>query len=166
MYLVLGGVRSGKSAYAMQLASQLSPNPVYVATARVWDDDFKKRVERHQADRDAQWVTREEHKYLSKLELNQNVVVVDCVTLWLTNFFTDAHGDVEKVVCTMQSEIDELANKDATLIFVSNEVGMSIHNTTEMGRKFADVQGWINQYIAARASKVILMVAGIPVPIK
>lgn len=166
MYLILGGVRSGKSTYAMQLALQLSPNPVYVATARVWDDDFKKRVERHKIDRDNHWRTIEEQKHLSKLDLDQNVVVVDCVTLWLTNFFTDANGDVEKVVRTMQNEIDELAHKHATLIFVSNEVGMSIHNTTELGRKFADAQGWINQYIAARASKIILMVAGIPVPIK
>lgn len=166
IHFIIGGVRSGKSKYAMQLAMQLSTNPVYVATARVWDDDFKKRVERHKLDRGNHWRTIEEQKYLSKLNLDQNVVVVDCVTLWLTNFFTDAHGDVEKVVCTMQSEIDELANKDAILIFVSNEVGMSIHNTTEMGRKFADVQGWINQYIAARASKVILMIAGIPVSIK
>lgn len=166
MYLILGGVRSGKSKYAMQLATQLSPNPVYVATARVWDDDFKKRVERHQADRDAQWVTREEHKYLSKLELNGKVAVIDCVTLWLTNFFVDADGDVEKTLPALQTEFDELSKQNATLIFVSNEVGMSIHNPTELGRTFADAQGWMNQYIAARASKVVLMVAGIPIPIK
>lgn len=166
MYLILGGVRSGKSKYAMQLAMQLSSSPVYVATARVWDDDFKKRVGRHQADRAAQWVTIEEPKYLSKLELGGHVVVIDCVTLWLTNFFVDAEGDVEKTLQAMQAEFDELCKQHATLIFVSNEVGMSIHNTTELGRKFADAQGWINQYIAARASKVVLMLAGIPISVK
>ncbi|HMH21359.1 MAG TPA: bifunctional adenosylcobinamide kinase/adenosylcobinamide-phosphate guanylyltransferase [Puia sp.] len=163
---ITGGARSGKSRYAQALALRLSAGPVYVATARKWDGDFGERIRRHQQERDERWVSIEEEKYISHLPLQGKVVVIDCVTLWLTNFFIDTKNDLEACLEACKKEMDELSKLDAILIIISNEIGMGVHAETEVGRKFTDLQGWMNQYIAAMAKKVILMVSGIPVNIK
>jgi adenosylcobinamide kinase/adenosylcobinamide-phosphate guanylyltransferase len=163
---ITGGARSGKSRYAQQLALQLSNNPVYLATARRWDDDFEKRIQRHRAERDERWTSLEEEKNISGLSLSGKVVVMDCVTLWLTNFFTDNKYDLESSLQQCQAEIDKLDTAANTFIIISNEIGMGMHADTDTGRKFTDLQGWMNQYIAEKASKVIFMVSGIPVVIK
>lgn len=163
---ITGGARSGKSRYAQELALRLSPTPVYVATAHEWGGDFGERIKRHQNDRDERWTTIEEEKYISRLRLEGRVVVIDCVTLWLTNFFTGPDSDPEAILEVCRKEIDELSKQKATLIIISNEIGMGVHAETEAGRKFTDLQGWMNQYIASKAMKVILMVSGIPVTIK
>ena len=85
--LITGGQRSGKSRYAEELALSLADNPVYVATAHVWDEEFRERVRRHQERRGPQWTNIEEEKFLSRHDLTGRVAVIDCVTLWLTNFF-------------------------------------------------------------------------------
>jgi len=166
LYYISGGQRSGKSRYAQDLALQLSPSPVYLATSRAWDDDHRQRIARHVADRDARWTTLEEEKYLSRLDLGGRVVVLDCVTLWLTNFFTDAAYDVETALHQAQQEFDKLRQQDCTLLVISNEIGMGLHAPTEAGRKFTDLQGWLNQYIAQRADRAIFMVSGLPLTVK
>lgn len=166
LYYISGGQRSGKSRYAQDLALQLSPSPVYLATSRAWDDDHRQRIARHVADRDARWTTLEEEKYLSRLDLTGRVVVLDCVTLWLTNFFTDANYEVETALGQAQAEFDKLLTQDCTLLVISNEIGMGLHATTEAGRKFTDLQGWLNQYIAQRADHAIFMVSGMPLTVK
>jgi adenosylcobinamide kinase/adenosylcobinamide-phosphate guanylyltransferase len=166
LYYISGGQRSGKSRYAQELALQLSPSPMYLATSRAWDDDHRQRIARHVADRDARWTTLEEEKYLSRLDLGGRVVVLDCVTLWLTNFFTDAAYDVETSLHQAQQEFDMLRQQDCTLLVISNEIGMGLHATTDAGRKFTDLQGWLNQYIAQRADHAIFMVSGLPLTIK
>jgi adenosylcobinamide kinase / adenosylcobinamide-phosphate guanylyltransferase len=166
LIFITGGARSGKSRYAQDLALQWSPSPVYIATARKWDGDFGERIRRHQSERDERWTSIEEEKALGQLELAGKVAVIDCITLWLTNFFIDTGYDVDACLQACKKEIDELARQEATLIIVSNEIGMGVHAETETGRKFTDLQGWMNQYIAARAGKVILMVSGIPFTIK
>jgi adenosylcobinamide kinase/adenosylcobinamide-phosphate guanylyltransferase len=164
---ITGGARSGKSRHAQELALQWSGNPVYVATSRKWnDEEFRQRIRRHQQERDHRWTSLEEEKYLSSLEVNDRVVVIDCVTLWLTNFFIDLKHDVNACLEACKKEIDALSQKHAVLLIVSNEIGMGVHAETETGRKFTDLQGWMNQYIAARADQVLLMVSGIPVRIK
>ncbi|HEY4208499.1 MAG TPA: bifunctional adenosylcobinamide kinase/adenosylcobinamide-phosphate guanylyltransferase [Puia sp.] len=164
---ITGGARSGKSRHAQELALQWSGNPVYVATSRKWDDEeFRQRVQRHRQERDDRWTALEEEKYLSRLDLDKRVVVIDCITLWLTNFFIDLKYDVDASLTACKKEIDALCQKEATLLMVSNEIGMGVHAETEIGRKFTDLQGWMNQYIAARANTVLLMVSGIPVKIK
>ena len=163
---ITGGARSGKSRYAQELALQLSNSPVYVATARKWDDDFKERIKRHQNDRDERWTSVEEEKHISRLALNGKVVVIDCVTLWLTNFFVDTKNDIAASLDACKKEIDALSLQPATYIIISNEIGMGMHADTEIGRKFTDLQGWMNQYIADKADKVVFMVSGIPVMIK
>ena len=133
--LITGGQRSGKSQKAEDLALSLSDNPVYLATAHIWDDEFRERVRRHQERRGPQWTNIEEELYLSRHNLAGRVVVIDCVTLWLTNFFT-------------------------------NEIGLGGVSENALQRKFTDLQGWMNQYIAAKADEVILMVSGIEMKIK
>ena len=166
IYYITGGERSGKSRYAQQLALELSGNPVYIATARNWDGDFQKRIERHQKERDKKWTSIEEEKQLNKIDLKGKVAVVDCVTLWLTNFYMDTKYNVEESLKQAKAEFDKIAEIDCTVIIISNEIGMGVHAETEIGRKFVELQGWTNQYIAAKADQAVLMVSGIPVIIK
>ena len=164
--LITGGQRSGKSTQAEQLALSLSPNPVYLATAHIWDDEFRQRVHRHQERRGPQWTNIEEERELSCHDLTGRVVVIDCVTLWLTNFFYANDSDVEKSLQSAKHEFDAFTAHDATYIFVTNEIGLGGVSDNALQRKFTDLEGWMNQYIAQRADEVILMVSGIAVKIK
>ena len=164
--LITGGIRSGKSAYAEKLALSLAPNPVYMATAHVWDEEFRQRVIRHQQARGPEWTNIEEEKYLSKHQVEGRVILIDCVTLWCTNYFFEVEGKVQEALEKVQKEFDLFVNQDATFIFVTNEIGLGGTSENELQRKFADMQGWMNQYIATRADEVTLMVSGIPVKVK
>lgn len=164
--LISGGQRSGKSSFAQQLAEAQSEHPVYLATARHWDEDFSLRIKRHQADRDSQWITLEEEKHLGKHNLEGQTVVLDCITLWLTNIFHDNSYDAETSLQVAKNEWEQFIKKNMDLIVVTNELGMSIHAQDEASRKFTDLQGRMNQHIAKTANRVVLMVAGIPLTIK
>ena len=163
--LITGGQRSGKSRQAEEMALGLSHNPVYLATAHIWDDEFRERVRRHQERRGPQWTNIEEEKYLSRHDLTGRVAVIDCVTLWLTNFFFET-SDVEQTLETAKQEFDRFTGHDATYIFVTNEIGCGGVSENAVQRKFTDLQGWMNQYIASKADEVILMVSGIAVKVK
>lgn len=163
---VTGGARSGKSRYAQNLALSLTGNPVYVATAKDWGGDFSDRIKRHQNDRGKEWTNFETQKHVSALPIKNRIVVIDCVTLWLTNFFIEHANDIHESLAAFKNEIDALDKMDGTFIIVSNEIGMGVHAETEIGRKFTDLQGWANQYAASKAEQVVLMVSGIPVIIK
>jgi adenosylcobinamide kinase/adenosylcobinamide-phosphate guanylyltransferase len=167
IYLITGGERSGKSGYAQNLALQLSDSPMYVATARKWDDDFQNRIDRHQQERDERWINVEKEKHLSEIDFSGRVALIDCVTLWLTNFFVDTKNDVALSLEEAKTEFEKIANQqDVTLIIVTNEIGMGVHADTHIGRKFTELQGWMNQFLASKADEVVLMVSGIPVKIK
>ena len=163
--LITGGQRSGKSRQAEELALSLSEQPVYLATAHIWDDEFRERVNIHQQRRGPQWTTIEEERWLSRHDVSGRVVVIDCVTLWLTNFFTET-SDVQQTLETAKAEFDRFTAQEATFIFVTNEIGSGGVSTNALQRRFTDLQGWMNQYIAQKADEVILMVSGIPVTIK
>jgi adenosylcobinamide kinase / adenosylcobinamide-phosphate guanylyltransferase len=163
--LITGGERSGKSKYAHHLALGLSPSPIYFATARKWDDSFENRIKRHQLERDERWTTIEEEKLISSAPLNR-LVVVDCITLWLTNIFSDLKGNVEESLSFASNELNNSFSMKTDWIFITNEIGMGVHAATETGRKFVELQGWVNQQIATKADEVFLMVSGIPVQIK
>lgn len=163
---VSGGVRSGKSAYAQKRALELTDKPVYIATAKIWDEDFRDRVNRHQLDRGPEWTTYEAYKDLSMLPVNERIVVIDCVTLWLTNFFMDHNNDIELALRDFKKEIDSLMQLKGTFIIISNELGMGLHADTLIGRKFADLQGWANQYVAEQATEAVFVVSGLPLFLK
>jgi len=166
IYFITGGQRSGKSSYGQKLALQLSDNPIYLATSRIWDEDHKARIERHKSDRDIRWTNIEEEKYISNHDFTGKTVVMDCVTLWLTNYFVDTKNEVEISLLEAKEELAKLFRQDANFIIISNELGMGLHAETEVGRKFTDLQGWTNQFIARKADEVFLMVSGIPVKVK
>lgn len=163
---VTGGQRSGKSSYAQGLAESLSANPLYLATARRWDEDFEQRIKRHQADRGNRWTTIEEDKLLSRHQLNGKTVLMDCVTLWLTNIFDDNNYQLTPSLEEAKAEWDKFTKQDFTLIVVSNEIGMSLHGSNQASRDFTDLQGWVNQHIARNADEVFLLISGIPLKIK
>lgn len=163
--MITGGQRSGKSQYAERLALSLSPNPVYVATAHVWDEEFRQRVHKHQERRGSEWENIEEEKYLSRHDITGRVAVIDCITLWCTNFFFELQ-DVDQALTALKAEFDRFTQQDATFIFVTNEIGSGGVSENAVQRQFTDLQGWMNQYVASRADEVILMVSGIPVAIK
>lgn len=159
--LVTGGQRSGKSAFAERMAKQLSDSPVYMATAHVEDEEFRERVRIHQSRRGPEWTTIEEEKNLSRHRVEGRVVLVDCCTLWLTNFFSDASP-----LSQIEAEFDRLTAQDATFIFVTNEIGMGGTSANEVQRRFTDMLGAFNQYVANRADEVYLLVSGISIQIK
>lgn len=164
--LITGGARSGKSSYAEQLALRLSSNPVYLATARVWDDEFRQRVVKHQERRGSEWTNIEEEKQLSKHNLEGRTVLIDCITMWCNNFFFDLHDDVDATLEAMKQEFLKFTQPEATFIFVTNEIGMGGTSINDVQRRFTDLQGWFNQFVASQADEVIFMVSGIPMKIK
>lgn len=170
--LITGGQRSGKSEHAERIALTLSDNPVYMATAHVWDEEFRQRVLRHQQRRGPQWTNIEEERLLSRHQLTGRVVLVDCLTLWCTNFFFDSskpessQPTAEEALQAVKQEFDRFTSQDATFIFVTNEIGSGGVSADAVQRRFTDLMGWMNQYVAACADEVILMVSGIPVKIK
>lgn len=170
--LITGGQRSGKSVTAERMALSMSDNPVYLATAHIWDDEFRKRVDIHQQRRGPQWTNIEEEKYLSRHNLEGRVVVVDCLTLWCTNFFflrEKAEWEqptVDSALEELKAEFDRFTDQDAVFIFVTNEIGSGGVSENAIQRRFTDLEGWMNQYVAKKADEVILMVSGIEVKIK
>ena len=191
--LVTGGQRSGKSTYAEQLTLEKAgkEKAVYMATAKIWDQEFAHRVQMHKDRRGEQWINVEEEKYLSRHDVAGRVVLIDCVTLWSTNFFFDRSSSdglpqvqsgsnetmnaqqasdsaalVQDTISLVKGEFDKFTSQDATFIFVTNEIGLGGVSENRVQRQFTDLLGWINQYIASKADEVILMVSGIPVKIK
>ena len=172
--LITGGQRSGKSSKAEELALSLSDHPVYMATAHIWDEEFSERVRRHQERRGPQWTNIEEEMTLSKHDVTGRVVVIDCVTLWLTNILyseelrvkSEEFATLNSSLNLAKAEFDKFTETDATYIFVTNEIGSGGVSDNALQRKFTELQGWMNQYIASKADEVILMVAGIAVKIK
>jgi len=166
IHYITGGERSGKSSYAENLALSLSNSPKYIATSRIWDEDHQKRIDRHISDRDNRWTSIEEEKELAKHIQPNETVVIDCVTLWLTNFFVDTKNDIQQSLELAKQEFDKLINIDANIIIISNEIGMGVHAQTEIGRKFTELQGWTNQHIAKNADQATCMISGIPLKLK
>ena len=166
IHLITGGERSGKSTYAESEALRLSGQPIYLATARVWDEEFRQRILRHQERRGPEWTNIEEDIRPSKHDFTGRVVLIDCITLWATNYFFDMQQDVDQALEALKKEFDTLVQQDATFIFVTNELGMGGMSESRTQRLFTQLQGWMNQYVAARADRVTLMVSGIPLTVK
>lgn len=116
--------------------------------------------------RGPEWTNIEEEKELSRHNVAGRVVVIDCVTLWCTNFFMEFDSNVASSLEAVKKEFDKFTQQDATFIFVTNEIGWGGVSENKLQRKFTDLQGWTNQYIASHADDVYLMASGIPVKIK
>lgn len=163
---ISGGVRSGKSAFAQKMALSLSPQPVYIATASIGDQEFAERVRRHQAERGPEWTTFECSGGFGSLPLENRVVVIDCVTLWLSELLFGQQKEAPEALEIFKKEMDMLAGINATFIVISNELGMGLHAETALGRQFTDLQGMANQYVSHKAEEAIFMVSGLPLYLK
>lgn len=166
IHLITGGQRSGKSQFAEELALTYSKQPVYLATSRIWDEEHRKRIEIHKKRRGDQWITIEEDKFLSRHNFVGKVVLLDCVTLWMNNFFFDNGENDQQSLSEAKEELEKLFSQECDLIIVSNELGMGGHPDNKIAMRFNDLQGSINQFIARKADIVTLVISGIPVQIK
>lgn len=164
--LITGGQRSGKSTYAQELALSLSASPVYLATSAVWDEEHRQRIERHKRDRGPEWTNIEELTDIQNVVVSGRVVVIDCVTLWATNFFMANNGDVEDTLAQLKERFIQFTAQEAIFIFVTNEIGLGGISSNDLQRRFTDLIGWMNQFIARAADEVVLLVSGIAVKIK
>ncbi len=173
--LITGGGRSGKSAYAQNLAESLRGNRVYVATCPVMDDELAERVRKHKEARSRrQWVTIEEPVALADVlhqATSYQVVLVDCLTLWVNNlmYHAEQSGEAlteEDISDRCRDVLTACSESDGTVIFVTNEVGMGIVPDNPLSRRYRDLAGRCNQEIAARADDVTLMVCGLPLHLK
>jgi adenosylcobinamide kinase/adenosylcobinamide-phosphate guanylyltransferase len=163
--LVLGGARSGKSRYAEWLIATCPKPWIYIATAEARDDEMAERIAAHKARRDAGWQTIEApHDLASALAAAPPAaaVLVDCLTLWLSNLM-EGPFDIDAQTARLQQV---LAGRPGPTALVSNEVGLGIVPDNALARRFRDLQGTLNQTLAAQAPRVVMMVAGVPVVVK
>ena len=167
--LILGGARSGKSLYAETCATESNLDVIYVATAQALDDEMQERIKHHQQQRPAHWMLIEEPiNLVSVLKDNANentCILVDCLTLWLSNQLCSEENKVE-LQENINNLIAVLPKLPGKIIFVSNEVSMGVIPMGELSRQFVDETGRLHQRLAAVCEKVTLMVAGIPSHIK
>jgi adenosylcobinamide kinase / adenosylcobinamide-phosphate guanylyltransferase len=168
--LVLGGVRSGKSRHAQQLAER-TDRVTFVATAEHRDDEeMRLKIERHRAERPAHWFTVEEPLHLCRVLTtdgpNCDLMLIDCLTLFASNLLEAFDDDRAQLENHLNQFCDALRSAACSVVLVSNEVGSGVVPAYELGRRFRDLAGEINQRVAACADHVYLMVAGLPLTLK
>ncbi len=183
LVLILGGARSGKSSIAEKLAERSGGRVTFVATAEAWDDEMRRRIQRHRAERPAGWRTVEEPIALAEAVQaaapESDTILVDCLTLWVSNKLCQVNLDVppeerRAVEEQLERELEQTAARlveaarstGATLLLVSNEVGLGLVPDNRLGRVYRDLLGLLNRRLAADADRVLLMVAGLPVDVK
>lgn len=165
--LVSGGQRSGKSRFAEKITLEKSSEPIYIATAKVWDDDFRHRVEIHKQRRGPEWTTIEECLKVGDIDIPEGAtILLDCLTLLSTNWLFECNENIEDAMVNISMQLDMLFAKKADFIIVTNEIGLGGISENPLQRKFADLQGSINQYVASIADEVFMIVSGIPLKLK
>ena len=171
LVLILGGVRSGKSRFAQQLASSSKGRVLFLATAQATDDEMAERIAKHKSSRPATWRTVEEPLQIASAlkshAASSDIVILDCLTVWLGNMMSqDASASEEEALEEVERLLEVYKTGSASLILVSGEVGMGLVPPYPLGRAFRDIQGRINQKLAQEADKVFFMIAGIPLELK
>lgn len=170
--LVLGGARSGKSRYAEQQAKTSNKPVIYIATAEARDDEMAERIVRHRNDRPQSWQTVEERIQLGatikRLSNHDNCLLIDCLTLWLSNILFDRNGELQYSVFEQEKEnlLAALTNCPGRLIMVSNEIGQGVVAIEKTTRLFVDEAGRLHQDIAALSDKVTFITAGLAATLK
>lgn len=165
--LVLGGARSGKSCYAEKQATASGKQVIYIATAEAADSEMQTRIKRHRQDRPQHWQTIEEPIKLAEVIQQKNgtefCLLIDCLTLWLTNILFDKQGNIQQAVFEKETTalFDTLSTYSGQIILVTNEIGQGVVAMDKMTRRFVDEAGLLHQKIAAMSNKVVLVTAGI-----
>lgn len=166
--LILGGARSGKSRLAEQTAILSGFPVIYIATAQAWDDEMHQRIEHHQAQRPKEWSLAEEPFYLAErlqqIDQARQVILIDCLTLWMSNLLMQEEAGLQDNECTKLLQI--LPKLKSEIILVSNETGLGVVPMGQISRKFVDESGRLHQQLGKIADKVIFCVAGFPMILK
>ena len=178
LILIIGGARSGKSRFAMELARKSGKSVLFVATATAGDEEMAQRIARHRQERPAHWrtieVTTDIGKRIKKEIGEAKLVIVDCITLLVNNIFSEGGYQVtapeearleKRIASEINSLIDCLKGAEATFIVITNEIGLGLVPADKMSRLYRDLLGKVNQMLAQSADEVYLMVAGLPVKI-
>ena len=170
---ITGGRRSGKSSYALELAESMGEKRLYIATAEALDDEMKERIARHREERGDSWDTAEEPIDIVNILAHSkkyNVILIDCLTLWLCNIMHSGEPnnepDDETIMRHINSLADSCSSSDTKVIAVTNELGLGIIPGDPLSRRFTDLAGIMNQRMAAAADRVVMTVSGIPLTIK
>lgn len=168
LQLILGGARSGKSKLAEQIAKETSLNVIYVATAQAWDEEMQLRIAHHQAQRPNEWQLIEETYYLAdtlkKNDQKGQLILVDCLTLWMSNLLI--HDDQNLQIQECQKLLQVLPKLQSQVILVSNETGLGVVPMGEITRKFVDESGRLHQQLGQLADRVVFCIAGFPMVLK
>ena len=167
---ILGGAKSGKSGYALAAAESLAPRRVFVATAQAYDSEMRERIARHQEERGPSWRTVEEPLDISGVLRRESrpgqVIVVDCLTLWLSNLMTQEAVDKAQLPARFQGLAAAVEACAAPVILVANEVGLGIVPENALARAYRDQAGALNQLMAKTAGRVVFVAAGLPLMLK
>lgn len=171
LIFILGGVRSGKSSFAANLANGLSERVLYVATGIPIDEEMKERIEKHRESRPEKWKTVEEEDIVSTILKHQDheTILIDCLNFFISNMITDQEkpeNSTDKIINKVKELLNVLTETNSNAIIVGNEVGMGIVPPYPLGRFYRDVAGYANRLAAERADEVYFMMAGIPLKIK
>jgi adenosylcobinamide kinase/adenosylcobinamide-phosphate guanylyltransferase len=166
---ILGGARSGKSTYAIELAKKLDKKVAFIATCSPLDVEMKKRIEIHKRSRPAYWETFEEYKEVSallkRIGSKFNVVIIDCLTLFISNLLSEGFDD-NAIVGRINKVLQILKERKCKSILISNEVGLGIVPKSRLARRFRDLAGRVNQMLVQKADEVLFMISGLPLKIK
>ena len=166
--LILGGARSGKSRLAEQKAKDSGLSVTYVATAQAYDDEMRERIQHHQADRPTDWGLVEEPLYLAdrlvQIDQANQLILVDCMTLWMSNLLLNEQKDFQSQQC--QKLLEMLPTLKSEIILVSNETGLGVVPMGQLSRKFVDESGRLHQQLGQIADDVVFCVAGFPTVLK
>ena len=169
VYFITGGARSGKSAFAEKLAADLGGKRAYLATAQALDAEMVARIEHHRKRRGSAWDTFEEPlavvELVNKLSGRYDVVLLDCLTLWISNVMARTDGD-DAVIRQADLLVEAVMNMKGSCIIVSNEVGLGIVPDNALARRFRDLAGFVNQKVAQAADAAYLLTSGLPMKIK
>ena len=170
LIFITGGARSGKSRFAQQLADAIEGRKVFLATAEALDEEMKSRIAIHKKGRPSGWDTIEETKHLSKTLMTCkgkfDVILIDCLTLWISNLLANDSVDESQILEDVKQFISSCRAIEGTVIMVTNEVGLGIVPANNLARMFRDVAGKVNQEIAAVSDDVYLVIAGLPLKLK
>ncbi len=166
--LLIGGARSGKSQYAVELLRTRYEKPAIIATAQALDKEMEERIAKHKASRPSSWVVIEEPlnlvTALRQVPALCDVVLIDCITIWLSNVLLQKG----EVLCEeyLQGFLDAIGDYDRDLVMVTNEVGMGVVPHNPLGRTFRDLAGRVNQRLAEASDRVVFIMAGLPLFLK
>jgi len=167
---ILGGAKSGKSSFALNVCNSLNKKRIFLATAQALDQEMEERIRRHQVERGSGWRTIEESlkvaETIGSMDSKDTVILLDCLTLWLNNLYMEHGEDQEAIDKAIEKLARQLADIRGAVVVVSNEVGMGIVPDNQLSRRYRDMAGYTNQRIAHLAGKVVVVLAGIPLVLK